>query len=314
MKLRVLFAGSPDIALPSLRVTAARHKVVGVLTNPDRPAGRGRKTVFSPVKTLALELGLPVFQPERLDSSFRTTLTALEPDILVVVAYGVIFGPKFLECFPRGGVNLHPSLLPKYRGPAPVNAAILNGDPETGITIQRIAREVDSGDIILQERVPLTGRETAASLTALTAERGAVLLSDALDLIVRDAAVYTPQDAGGATYCLRIEKEDGRIDWRRPAVEIERMVRAYSPWPSAWTLYKGETLRILAAGAISGGEATAATPPGKISGVDKGIGILVQTGEGLLVVRELQLQSKKAMDFVSFLNGVRDFSGSVLGE
>jgi methionyl-tRNA formyltransferase len=313
MKLRVLFAGTPDIALPSLRETAARHTIVGVLTNPDRETGRGQKTAFSPVKTLALELGLPVLQPEKLDASFRDTVTALRPDILAVVAYGKIFGPRFLAAFPRGGINLHPSLLPKYRGPAPINAAILNGDAETGITIQRIALEVDSGDIIIQERVPLAGRETAGSLSALSAVRGATLFAEALDLIARGAAVYTPQDGGKASYCALITKEEGKIDWRRRAVEIERMVRAYNPWPSAWTLFRGENLRILAAEALPD-TGYAGIMPGKAAGVDKGRGILVKTGEGILAVRELQLQSKKAMDFTSFLHGVRDFFGCVLGE
>lgn len=314
MRLRILFAGTPEIAVPSLEQAACRHDVVGVLTNPDREAGRGRKTVPSPVKVRAVELGLSVFQPEKLDAPFREDVAARRPDILVVVAYGRIFGPKFLACFPLGGINLHPSLLPKYRGPSPINAAILNGDGETGITVQRLSLKMDAGDIVLQERIPLTGRETAAALAALAADRGSMLLAEALDRIGGGSAVFTPQREEEATYCTLLTKEQGRIDFREGAEKITRMIRAFDPWPGAWTVFRGEALRILAAEAAEGPSGGEGAVPGTVLGVDKGRGILVQTGEGVLVVTELQLQSKKAMNFASFMNGVRDFLGCVLGE
>ena len=317
MKLRVLFAGTPEMAVPSLRSVAARHDVAGVLTNPDRETGRGRKTAPSPVKTAARELGIPVFQPEKLDAAFRGIVRGLEPDILAVVAYGRIFGPQFLACFPRGGINLHPSLLPRYRGPSPINAAILNGDGETGISVQRLALRMDAGDIILQETLPLSGTETARELTGVAADRGAVLFAEALDRIAAGTAASTPQDESKATYCGLLGKEQGRIDWGAGTAVIERMVRAFDPWPGAWTLFRGESLRIMSSTVYpEKAPENHAGPgkPGKVLGVDKRAGILVQTGDGILALRELQLQSKKAMDFASFINGVRDISGCVLGD
>ena len=314
MSLRILFAGTPEIAVPSLETLHRKHLVLGVLTNPDREAGRGRAVSVSPVKVKALDLGLPLFQPEKLDAAFRETVSSLAPDLLVVVAYGKIFGPKFLALFPKGGVNLHPSLLPKYRGPSPINAALLAGDAETGITVQKLALEMDAGDIVLQEKVPLSGAETAATLSAFAAARGAELLAQALAAIETGSVVFRPQDATGATYCGLLSKESGRIDWTRTAAEIERQVRALEPSPGAWTTFRGVSLRLLKtatfASADDGGEGS----PGKVLGVDKTRGILVQTGKGLLAVTELQLQSKKAMDYRSFANGVRDFVGALLGE
>jgi len=327
MSFRILFAGTPDIAVPSLERLYGSHEIVGVLTNPDREAGRGRRISFSPVKEKAVELGLPVFQPEKLDGVFRGSVAALDPDILVVVAYGKFFGPKFLALFPFGGVNLHPSLLPRYRGPSPINAAILAGDRETGITVQRLALEMDAGDIVLQERIPLSGVETAGSLAACAAERGAALLEEALRLLEEGRAVPRPQDGASATFCGLLTREMGRIDWGRSAGEIDRLVRAFTPAPGAWTTFRGETLRILSASPVdldagsdvgtvrAGSDGVGSRPfQGKILGVDKRRGILIQTGQGILAVTELQLQSKKAMDHRSFANGIRDFDGAFLGE
>jgi methionyl-tRNA formyltransferase len=271
-----------------------------------------------PVKAAAAELGLPVFQPEKLDAAFRASVRELSPDILVVAAYGKIFGPRFLACFPRGGINLHPSLLPRYRGPCPINAAILGGDPETGITIQSIALEMDAGDIIAQEKIPLTGKETAPALTETAAKKGAEVLARVLDQIAAGTAVYTRQDASLATCCGLLSREQGKINWNDGAVHIERMIRAFDPWPGAWTLFRGEPLRILAAEPLPEPQALDAggprPGPGEVLGVDTNRGILIQTQNGLLAVRELQLQSKKAMNFASFINGVRGFTGSVLGD
>ncbi|MDR2589190.1 MAG: methionyl-tRNA formyltransferase [Spirochaetales bacterium] len=315
--MRVLFAGTPDFAVPSLEALAERFEIAAVLTNPDRQAGRGRKAEPSPVKLAALRLGLRLLQPERLDGDFREDVRAFSPDILVCAAFGRIFGPKFLSLFPLGGVNLHPSLLPRYRGPSPINAAILRGDAYTGISVQRLAREMDSGDIVAQESFPLAGTERASSLSLVLARKGAQLLVRALTEIEGGRAVYMPQNHGDATYCGLLSREDGRIDWMRSSGFIERMTRAYDPWPGAWTLFRGEVLRILEAEALSGegpGSGGEWPVPGKVLGVDTGRGILVQTQNGLLAVRALQLQSKKAMNFASFVNGVRGFTGSVLGD
>lgn len=318
--MKILFAGTPAIAVPSLRACAASHTVAGVLTNPDRSAGRGRGRSPSPVKEVALELGLPLLQPEKLDAACRAAVRKLEPDLLVSFAYGRIFGPLFLECFPRGGVNVHPSLLPRYRGPAPISTAILNGDSETGITIQSLALGMDAGDIILQESFPLTGKETTESLTRVLAEKGTALLARALDLIAAGKESRVPQDSSEAIYCGLLDKRQGKINWRNSAVHIERMIRAFDPWPGAWTSFQGLDLRILTADALPdesadlSPEAAAGREPGKVLGVDKQRGILIQTGDGLLAVRDLQLASRKAMNFSSFMNGIRGFAGSVLGD
>ncbi len=312
MSLKVLFAGTPEMAVPSLIAVAQEFSIVGVVTAPDQEVGRGRKLLPSPVKQKALELNLTVLTPQKLDGTVREQVKSLAPDILVVVAFGKIFGPKFLSLFPMGGINLHPSLLPKYRGPSPIPEAILQGDSETGITIQKLVLQMDAGPILLQEVIPLNGTETTASLTALCAERGAALLVQALKGIETGTVKEVPQDERKATYCKLLTKEDGRISWHLPATQIERMVRAYDPWPTAWTLYRGEMLKILKASVFH--PSIKGEREGKVIGVDKGKGILVQTGEGILAIHTLQLQSRKALDFTSFLNGERNFIGSILGE
>jgi methionyl-tRNA formyltransferase len=322
--MRVLFAGGSEISLPSLRRTAENHEVAAVLTHPDKPAGRGRKYVQNPVKAEALALDLPVLEAEKLDLELREQVAGLEPEILVVVSYGKIFGPKFLSLFPRGGINLHPSLLPKYRGPSPIQAAILDGDSKTGITVQRLAPAMDSGAVLEQEEVPLSGGETAGSLTERVAGPGAEMLLRVLDRIEAGIERETPQAEAEATYCSLVSKKDAVIDWTEAAIQIARGVRAYSPWPKARTTFRGNPLFILEAEAVDA-EATGAPgvsekisgpgteAPGKVTGVDKNSGILIQTGNGTLKVKRLQLGGKKPLDFTSFLNGVHGFIGTVLG-
>lgn len=312
--MRIFFAGTPDIAVPSLKLLAGKHDIAGVLTNPDRPGRRGRSLVPPPVKTAAEELGLPVFQPRRLDAECIARVKALAPRLLVVVAYGRIFRPDFLSIFPEGGINLHPSLLPRHRGCSPIQAAILAGDGETGITIQRLAEEMDSGDILAIRKIPLDGTETGGSLSAKAGILGAELLDEVLQGLEAGRVDGSPQGSSGITFCHRINKEDGRIDWSEPAVLIERKVRAFNPAPGAWTTWKGKRLVIHKAAvrdvlSVPGPECGC----GQVTGVDKALGFLVQTGSGTLAVGELQLQAKRLMDWRSFLNGNGDFPGSVLG-
>lgn len=326
--MRILFAGTPEIAVPALdAVAASRHEIVGVLTAPDRARGRGRQVSVSPVKARAVELGLTVLQPERLRTEAREAVAALDPEALACFAYGRIFGPRFLALFPRGTLNVHPSLLPRHRGPAPIPAAILAGDPETGVSIQEMAVDMDAGDLFAQERIPLTGTETTESLTPVAATIGGRLLVEVLDAVERGEATRTAQDHARATYSRLVAKEDGRIDWTCPAVEIDRMIRAYTPWPRAFTDFRGERLVVHEAvvaprageranatgGSRTGGDVTADPTPGRVAGVDTAIGILVETGNGQLALRKLQLPSRKPLDWSSFLNGVRDFVGAVLG-
>ncbi len=310
--MRVLFAGTPEIAVPSLFAVAEVVEVCGVLTAPDRPSGRGRRLKAPPVKAAAEQLGIPVLQPERLERAAREAVAALQPELLVCVAYGKIFGPRFLELFPRGAVNMHPSLLPRHRGPAPIPAAILAGDTESGVTVQAVSERMDAGEIYRQSRRPLTGRETTASLSTELAESGAALLADVVARIAEGKIEPVPQDENAATYCGMISKRDGLIDWAMPVARIERMVRAYYPWPGAYTYLNGTELKILEATVVSGVDETAARP-GSVAGVDREHGILVQTGDGVLGITTLQLKSRKPAAWKTFLNGHPEILDSVLG-
>jgi len=325
--MRILFAGSPAIAVPTLRLLAERHEIVGVLTNPDAAKGRGKRLEPTEVAQAAEALSserqtrglspIPVLKPERLLSDARREAAALGAELLVAVAYGRIFGPKFLALFPRGGINLHPSALPRYRGCAPIPAAILNRDPETAVTVQRLALEMDAGDILASERIQLTLAETTETLSVLAAEKGARLVSSVVDAIAAGKAEGTPQNHTAASYCAMLAKKDGLIDWTRGALEIDARIRAFTPWPGAFTVHGAATLNILEAAPFSGSvpvSAAAGPPPcGTVLGIDKASGILVQTGDGLIAIKRLQYETKKALDWRSFLNGVRDFIGSRLG-
>jgi methionyl-tRNA formyltransferase len=320
--MRVLFAGSPAIAVPSLESLCYTDGIdmAGVLTNPDTP--RGRKGTPQPTETgeaaQRISSGFegqgrpsfPVFKPLKLDSSFREQIGAVKPDLLVSFAYGRIFGPKFLALFPLGGINIHPSLLPKYRGPSPIQAAILNRDSVTGITVQTLEKEMDSGDILAQEQFQLTGKETAGALGEIMAKKAAAMLAG----VIKDIAAVRPaaQDHSEASYCSLVTVADGLIDWNRSAAEIEAKIRAFDPWPLCRTIHKGRELLLLKA-SVSKNENSRAEP-GLVLGIDNQEGILIQTGEGILAVTKLQYQAKKALVWRDFLNGARDFVNSNLGK
>ena len=315
--MRLLFAGTGEIAVPALRLLAPRYPVAGVLTAPDRPSGRGRSLEPSAVKIAAMEIGLPLFQPERLGSEARAAIEPAGAELLVCVAYGKIFGPRFLALFRAGGINMHPSLLPRYRGPAPIPAAILAGDAATGVTVQALAREMDSGDIYLQRRIELSGNETTASLSQTAATLGAEAVLEVVEAIEAGRAALRPQRHELATYTHTIAKEEGRIEWSADAPVIERMVRAYYPWPLAFTTFSGLRLNILEARVSDDHSvierASASAQPGIVTAVDKSAGILVQTGNGMLSVQKLQLQNRKPLDWKSFVNGVRNLPGALFG-
>jgi methionyl-tRNA formyltransferase len=316
--MRILFAGTPALAVPSLMKTAQAHEVAAVLTSPDQPAGRGRAVANSPVKEAAGKLGLKVLQPEKLDEPFLDVIRALAPDVLVVAAYGKIFRQAFLELFPRGGINVHPSLLPKFRGPSPITAAILEGDPETGVTIQKVARKFDTGDILAQERFALKGDETTAALSEALAALGAELLSGVLsDLAAGRQPAARVQDESAATYCRTIQKEDGLVDWGEPAAVIERKIRAFDPWPRASTRLAGETLLLLKShvypDSLPEDHRQGGRQPGDVLAADRNHGLIVWTGRGALALERLQLQFKKPLDWQAFLNGHPSVVGSRLG-
>ncbi len=318
--LRILFAGTPECAVPSLEALAKAHRVVAVLTNPPAPAGRSGVPVPSPVEAAArrlIEEGfLPpdtaIITPAKINDSVREEIARAKPDVMACFAYGKIFGPKTLALFPRGAVNLHPSLLPRWRGCAPVPAAILARDAETGITVQKMALEMDAGDVILQKTIPLDGTETAESLLARAAVEGAPLIVEAIDRIERGENAAFPQDGSKATFCAMLRKEDGEIDWTKSAPEIDAKIRAYEPWPGAFTHAGGNALLVHKARVHE--SADSGEPAGRVIGVDKKAGILVQTGNGVLAIETLQWRAKKSLDFKSFLNGSRDFPGLILGQ
>jgi methionyl-tRNA formyltransferase len=315
--MRILFAGSPDFAVPSLVALKEKFTICAVLTNPDRPVGRGKQPAATPVKQRALALDISVLQPRDLDAPFFQQVRALEPEALVVVAFGRIFSSAFLELFPQGGINLHASLLPRHRGPSPVAAAILAGDTETGVTVQRLAAKMDAGDILAVRTLPLTGAETTGSLSAALSEMGSRLLPETLEGLEQGRVRPVAQDESRATYCKLVRKENGQVDWGEQAVSIERRIRAYDPWPRAFTTWNGQLLNLLAGGVYPERPDPAVTT-GKIGGlvlaIDNRYGILVNTGGGVLWVSRLQLQAKKPLDWRSFLNGQKDFIGARLGE
>lgn len=325
--MKILYAGSPDVsAIPLLHILEkAKHEVVGVLTNPPSAQGRSKSLVPTALAQSLLEKpeyqNIPILSPERLDADFRKVLESLKPDILLCFAYGKIFGPKFLALFPQGGINVHPSLLPKYRGCAPVPKAILNRDSETGVTIQKIALEMDCGDILAQERIPLDGTETAESLLRDAAERSSILVSEVLDKIENGEIKSIAQDPSKACYCAPFSKTDGLIDWACSALNIDAQIRAFSPWPGTYTYVDGKMLKVLKASVFSStnkneffNENNKVTKSGSVLGKDMEKGILVQTGEGILALEQLQWHTKKAMGWKDFLNGSKGFLTAVCSD
>ncbi|MDR1948380.1 MAG: methionyl-tRNA formyltransferase [Spirochaetaceae bacterium] len=337
--MRILFAGSPEIALPSLEAAAALSlegvcQLAGILTNPDAPRGRRGVPGPTPVGAAGAALaarfaaaGAPppaLLKPERLGAEAREAAATLRPDLLVCFAYGRIFGPRFLDLFPRGGINIHPSLLPKYRGPTPIPAAILNRDTETGITIQKLAPEMDAGDILVQEGIPLSGRETSAGLSETVAEKSALLLAALLRRLAEGPVEGRPQNHAEATYCSLLTREEGFIDWQAGAEEIDARIRAFTPWPLCLTRHGELELYILrgrplgnpdtAPSALPAAGPSAPSPalPGTVLGVDKQGGILIQTGNGIFAAERLQYRTRKALEWRDFLNGAKDFIGSRL--
>lgn len=310
--MRILFAGSPDVAVQSLEsLVAAGHTIVGVLTNPPAPRGRGLGVSRTAVATAASRLGLPVLTPERLGKEERDTIAALNPELLVVFAYGRIFGPKFMALFPRGGINAHPSLLPRWRGCAPIPFAILNRDPVTGVSIQRVSPRVDAGDVLRHSVIDLDGTETTETLSAVCGRLGAELLCQVVGAMQSGTELGVPQDESAATYSRELSKDDGRIDWAGAAVDLDARVRALVPWPLAFTSLGPDRLAILESRPYpdeTGDDAT-----GTVISVDKSSGIMVQTGHGLMAILRLQLQGRKAMGFKDFANGARGLVGTRLG-
>lgn len=309
--VRVLFMGTPDFAVPSLSaVIEAGFDVVGVVTRPERPRGRGRKATPTPVKQRALDGNIRVLEPERLDDIFLGELKKLSPDLLVVVAYGKILPKAVLDAPRLGAVNLHASLLPAYRGAGPINRSVLNGDKVTGATTMFMDEGMDTGDILHSISLDIGDDESAGELSERMAEAGAPLLVDTLKALVKGGVTSIPQDDAKASYAPMLKKEDGRVDWGRSPVEINNRVRGFSPWPGAFTMLRGKTLKIHKGRVVK--DAAASHSPGIITGVGKD-GIRVGCKGGEYLIEELQLEGKKRMNAGDFLRGFEVKEGEGLG-
>lgn len=309
---RLVFAGSPAFAAPTLRtLIGCGHGPVAVLTQPDRPAGRGRRLTASPIRQLADELGLPVLQPVTLkDPAIQQTLRDLAPDLMVVVAYGLLLPPAVLAVPRLGCVNVHASLLPRWRGAAPIQAAILAGDGETGVSIMALDAGLDTGPVYGRRALPILPGETAGELEARLAVLGAGLLGELLEPILTGGLEPTPQPAAGVSYAGRLSKADGWIDWRQDAASIERKLRAMNPWPVAETLLSGQQFRCFRGQVLAG--TVGPGPAGEIVAAGPG-GIDVRTGAGVLRLTEVQLAGRQRLPAGEFARG-RALTGNILGE
>ena len=306
--------GTPDFATVVLSsLLDAGHDVVGVYTQPDRPRGRGRQTAPAPVKRQALELGLPVYQPTSLRSRpVYDELASRSPDLIAVAAYGRLLPSAVLDLPPLGCLNVHPSLLPMYRGASPVAAAILNGDEVTGVTLMKVDAGMDTGPIIAQKETPIGPDENVDGLTTRLFEMGAELLVEVLPKWQRGELKARAQDESRASVTRRLTREDGRIDWQRAASDIARQVRAYYPWPGTFTSWRGRMLKITEA-SVAEGTAGAEVSPGRVVALEDGL-LAIGTGSGLLAARRLQLEGKRPADAREFVHGYRDFVGTKVGE
>lgn len=300
--MRIIFMGTPDFSVGTmLALQEAGHEIVLAVTQPDKPAGRGKSMQYSAVKQAALEAGIPVYQPERVrESACVEYLKSYEPDMIVVVAFGQILTKEILDMPKYCCLNVHASLLPKYRGAAPIQWAVIEGEKESGVTTMRMDEGIDTGDIIEKVVVPLAADETGGSFFDKLAKVGAKLAVQTVEKIENGTATYTPQDHEQATHTRMIKKQLGEIDWTKRAVEIERLVRGLNPWPSTYTTFQGKLLKIWQTAVLDGPDTAEA--PGTIVAVTKDE-IQVQTGEGVLRLLEVQAQGKKRMKTADFLRG-----------
>ncbi|MBI5963396.1 MAG: methionyl-tRNA formyltransferase [Chloroflexi bacterium] len=304
MSTRIVFMGSPEFALPILSSLAKSYHVVGVITQPDRASGRGRELKSPPVKTLALELNIPIMQPEKLRApEAMEQLRAWAPDLIVVAAFGQILKKDVLDLPRYGCINVHASLLPRWRGAAPINAAILAGDEETGVTIMQMDVGLDTGPMLARKSIRIKPDDTTGSVLQTLSTLGADLLIETLPEYISGKLTAQPQPAEGATYAPMLKKEDGLLDFTRPAVELERRVRAMNPWPGAWFEWNGNPLKVMRASVVS-------VEKGPVSGsrliVEGRPAVL--SADGVLILDEIQPAGKKIMSGKSFLSGARDWA------
>jgi methionyl-tRNA formyltransferase len=306
---RLVFMGTPEFAVPVLEALVGQYQVVAVVTQPDRTAGRGRRAKSSAVKKTALAHKLPLLQPPSLrQPKVAAELRELAPDVIVVAAFGQILPPEVLAIPPHGCLNVHASLLPRYRGAAPIAAAILAGEEQTGVTLMLMDEEMDTGPILAQAECKIEPQDTTGSLSVKLAHLGADLLVETLPRWLEGRIAPQPQDDSLATYCQTITKKDGLLDWSLPATDLWFRVRAYHPWPGTYTYWRGKLLKILRARPMTIGPS--GEEPGRVISLDDGVAVV--TGTGALLLEEMQLAGKKALAAREFVRGQRDFIGSVL--
>lgn len=299
--MRIVFMGTPDFSVPTLEsLIDSRHQVAAVVTQPDKPRGRGKEILMSPVKEAAIKHKIPVFQPVRArDDAFVEELRRLSPDVAVVIAFGQILSRELLQIPVYGCVNIHASLLPRYRGAAPIQWAVINGDEETGLTTMMMDEGMDTGDMLEKLVVPLNPKETGGSLFDRLSLLGGDLILSTLDKLEAGTIQRIPQDHDKATYVKKISKASGEIDWAQDAAYIERFIRGMAPWPSAYTFLEGKMLKIWAAKTLMD---ESGRPCGEVLDTSEK-GIKVQTGKGMLMITSIQLEGRKRMDTAAFLRG-----------
>ena len=310
--MKIVFMGTPDFALASLdKLIDGGYEIDAVVTQPDRPKGRGKKLTPPPVKERALEAGLRVLQPERVkDSGFIEALKELSPDIIIVVAYGQILPEEIINLPAMGCINVHASLLPKYRGAAPINWCIINGESRTGVTTMYMDKGMDTGDILLQRETEIGENETAGELHDRLAALGADLLLETLEGLQRNEVERKAQDHSAATYAPQLDRETGRVDWNSDAKSIYNLIRGTNPWPGCYTVYKGERMKIWEAKVL---EQKSRGTAGKVLEAGHG-GMLVQAGSGTLLVTKIQMPSSRVMTVDEYLRGNSLETGYILGE
>lgn len=311
--MRIVFMGTPDFSVPALKaLVEVGHEVAAVVTQPDRPRGRGKELQMTPVKVQALAYGIPVYQPEKVkDPAFVEILRNLQPEVIVVIAFGQILSRDILDLPPYGCINIHASLLPKYRGAAPIQWAVIDGEKETGVTTMMMDVGLDTGDMLEKTVIPLDPKETGGSLFDKLSQAGGPLILSTLEKLKAGTAVRTPQTDEDSTYAKMLTKSLGQIDWSMEAAAIERLIRGLNPWPSAYTFVHGKTLKIWDADVLK--ESSDGAAPGQIIRTDPH-SLIVAAGEALLSIRELQLEGKKRMDVETFLRGYTIEKGEILGK
>lgn len=309
--VRLVFMGTPEFAVPALQKLLETQQVVGVVTQPDRPAGRGKQLRPSPVKAVAAAAGIPIYQPASLRKpETAAPLHEWRPDAIIVAAFGQILRPHILQLPPLGCYNVHASLLPRWRGASPIQHAILAGDTQTGISLMAMDEGLDTGPVFVREALPIEPHDTAETLHDRLAQLGADMLERYLGDILAGRIQATPQDDSQATYAPMIKKEDGRLDWQQDATQLDRHIRAMTPWPGAFTEWQGEQLKVLVATPLPAQQT--GTEPGRVLQTEAGI--LVACGTGALRLDSVQLAGRRPMSAADFVRGRADFIGATLGQ